>query len=193
VFNGLTGQVIRSFLAYGPTFTGGVRVAAGDVNGDGKADIITGAGPGGGPHVEAFSGANLQLLQSFLAYDAGFRGGVYVAAGDVNGDGKADIITGPGIGGGPHVEAFDGTNHSLVLSFLAYSPITNPQIGPWQSGARVASYDVNLDGIADIIVSPGRGQRPVVRTFNGATLALLSSDFNATDPTFLGGIFVAGR
>ena len=35
-----------SFFAYTPTFTGGVRVAAGDVNGDGAADIITGSGPG---------------------------------------------------------------------------------------------------------------------------------------------------
>ena len=79
-------------------------MAAGDVNGDGHADIITGAGAGGGPHVSVFSGTDLSILASFFAYDPAFTGGVTVAAGDVNGDGLADIVTGAGAGGGPHVE-----------------------------------------------------------------------------------------
>jgi hypothetical protein len=55
-----------------------VRVAAGDVNGDGRADIITGAGPGGGPHVRVFDGATLAELDSFFAYNPLFGGGVFV-------------------------------------------------------------------------------------------------------------------
>src|SRR5690606_1560222 len=58
-FDGLTGAETNSFFAYGPEFTGGVRVATGDVNGDGLDDIITGAGPGAGPHVKVFDGANV--------------------------------------------------------------------------------------------------------------------------------------
>jgi hypothetical protein len=68
--------VLWSFTAYDPAFTGGVFVAAGDVNGDGRADIVTGAGLGGGPHVRVFSGADLTELRSFLAYGASFGGGV---------------------------------------------------------------------------------------------------------------------
>ena len=54
-------------------------------------------------------GTDLSLLSSFYAYDARFAGGARVAAHDLNGDGRADIITGNGPGMGPDVEVFDGT------------------------------------------------------------------------------------
>src|SRR5262249_7728657 len=79
------------FLAYDPAFRGGVRTAVGDVNGDGVPDIVTAAGAGGGPHIRVFSGVDGSFIGEFFAYDAAFTGGVYVAVGDVNGDGYADI------------------------------------------------------------------------------------------------------
>ncbi len=185
VFSGKDGSVLMGFFAYGPGFTGGVRVAAGDVNGDGRADIITGAGPGGGPHVEAFSGKDGSLLQSFMAYAPGFTGGVYVAAGDVNGDGKADVITGPGKGGGPHVEVFSGADGSLLRSFMAYGTA-------FTGGVRVASVaDVNNDGKAEIVTGAGPGGGPHVQVLSGADLAPLDSFF-AFGTQFGGGVFVGG-
>jgi hypothetical protein len=100
IWNGTDLTELGGFFAYDPAFRGGVFVAAGDVNGDGKADIITGAGPGGGPHVRIWNGADFTELGGFFAYDPAFRGGVFVAAGDVTGDGVADIVTGAGPGGG---------------------------------------------------------------------------------------------
>jgi serralysin len=163
---------------------GGVCVAAGDVDGDGKADVITGAGAGGGPHIKVFSGATGQAIGSFMAYDMAFTGGVSVAAGDVDGDGKADIITGPGSGSGPQVKVFGSASRTMLKSFLAFDPGV-------RGGVRVGAGDFTGDGRADILTAAGPGASPEVRVVDGATLAERGRSF-AYDPTFLGGVYVAG-
>ena len=183
VFNGNNGADIASFLPYGGAFAGGVRVAAGDVNGDGTADIITGAGPGGGPHVKAFSGVDQSELKSFFAYPGTFTGGVYVAAGDVNGDSFDDIITGAGTGGGTHVKVFSGATGGELQSFFAF-PGVNAEV-------RVGAGDVDGDGIDDIIAGLGLGAPTQVTAFSGTNLALLHSFF-PYGTGFAGGVYVAG-
>ncbi len=115
------GALEASFTPFAGTFTGGIFVAAGDVDGDGRADTICGADSGGGPAVRVYSGANLSLLQSFFAYDPAFTGGVRVAAGDINGDGRADLITAAGAGGGPHLKSFSGADLSVLNSFEVFT------------------------------------------------------------------------
>jgi len=84
------------------------------LTGDGVAEIITGAGPGGGPHVRAFDVVGgVMEVASFFAYDVAFTGGVNVAAADLTGDGVAEIITGAGPGGGPHVRVRDVSGKTI--------------------------------------------------------------------------------
>src|SRR5207248_2578868 len=111
------------FFAYGASYTGGVYVAGGDVSGDGLADIITGTDASFPGQVKVFSGATGSELASFFPYGAGFIGGVRVAAGDVNDDSRADIITGTGPGAA-QVKAFDGATMAEIRSFFAYSGYT---------------------------------------------------------------------
>ena len=183
VFDGSTYALVRSFYAYGSTFTGGVWLAAGDVNGDGFADIITGAGAGGGPQVKVFSGLDNSILYNFYAYGASFAGGVQVAAGDINGDLKADIVTGAGAGGGPHVQVFDGTNGQVIRSFFAYG-------ATFLGGVFVTTGDVNGDGKDDIITGVGAGGGPHVKVFSGSDNSVLASFF-ALSSLFSGGVRVA--
>ena len=183
VFDGAGSQALASFLAYSAGFSGGVRVAAGDVNRDGVADIVTGTGPGSGPHVKVFDGVTGAVLASFFAFGPGFMGGVFVAAGDVNSDGTADIVVGADAGVGPHVKVFDGVTTQELRSFFAYGPT-------FAGGVRVAAGDVNGDGAADIVTGVGPGVPSHVKVFDGRTGAEIQSFF-AFDPSFSGGVFVA--
>ena len=76
VWGGSTLNLLSSFYAMSPKFTGGVRVDYTFARG--KGDIVVAAGKSGGPQVETFDGSTLALLGSFFAYSPTFTGGVMV-------------------------------------------------------------------------------------------------------------------
>jgi pyrrolidone-carboxylate peptidase len=156
------------FDAYGvPKY--GVNVSAGDLDGDGLDEILTGAGPGAvfGPHVRGFEawGASLPGL-SVLAYGTN-KYGVNVCAGDIDGDGFDEIVTGAGPGTvfGPHVRAwnYDGSPGVAAIPGVSYFAYGTPK---W--GANVACGDIDGDGFDEIVTGPGPGSvyGPHVRGWN---------------------------
>src|SRR5262249_22812336 len=67
------------------TFIGGVDVTLGDFNGDGRLELITGAGPTGAPEVKVYDGLSLSKgkfvqIAGFFAFSTRFQGGVEVDA-----------------------------------------------------------------------------------------------------------------
>lgn len=179
VHNG-SGTLFRQVTPF-PSFFGGIRVAAGDVNGDGFTDVIAGQGSAGGGRVKVFDGISNAPLFDFMAFGQSYSGGVQVAAGDVNGDGRADILVGGDIAGGP-VKIFSGLDLSILHNFFAFSQSA--------MGVRVAAGDVNGDGVDDVMVAPGPGVAPEVSVYNGLNGQTLHSFFAFT-PSFTGGVFVA--
>ena len=146
---------------------------------------VTGAGQGGGPAVNVYSGIDNSVLASFFAFEEDFTGGVQTAVADVNNDGISDVIVGAGPGGGPRVQVFDGaTNFTTTLfDFFAFST-------EFSGGVDVAGGDFNADGFADIVVGAGPGGGPQVNIFDGQTGNVLTQFF-AYDQSFRGGVTVA--
>lgn len=153
------GKLIGRFFAYHPNFKGGMSVAVADLDGNGQAEIITGAGPGGGPHVRVFNQRG-QLKGQFFAAGEYFRGGVNVAAGDIDGKGGAKIVIGLGAGSDPAVKIFD-RHGNLLGAFLAYDK-------SFKGGVKVtvANLDGRVDRKHEIITAPGAGHEPLVRIFS---------------------------
>jgi hypothetical protein len=171
------------FFAFENTARGGVLVAAGDVDGDGKAEIIAGAGVGGAPAVAVFNGNNGSERFRFFAYSSSFRSGVFVAAGDLDSDGKAEIVAGAGVGGGPQVRTVRGIDGSDLGSFFAYDSNV-------RGGVRVAVGDVTGDGKAEVVTGPGPGSAPNVKGFNPLVSSSPVFSVFAFDTSFTGGVFV---
>jgi hypothetical protein len=121
MYGNLSGQ----FFAYDKDTRAGVQVAIGDIDGlrdRNKAEIITAPGAGLEPEIRVFND-KAQIQEKFLAYDAKFKEGVSISVGDINIDGLADIITGAGPGGAPHVRAYN--NRGLALQGFYAGEATN--------------------------------------------------------------------
>ncbi|MBH8566086.1 VCBS repeat-containing protein [Nostoc sp. CENA67] len=187
-----------------PSFRGGVRAAVGDVNGDGTPDVVVAAGFGGGPRTAIFTGQSAlagnptRLVADFFAFPGSdavnLRNGSFVAAGDITGDGFADLVFGGGPGGAPRVFVLSGA--LVVAGDVAgaqAAPVANFFVGGNlndRGGARVAITNADGDGFADLAVGSGAGRPAKVRVYLGKDFGG-NSEPAATDLDPFGGAVLA--
>lgn len=135
-------QIKNDWYPFGETYAGGYSMAVGNVDRLAGSELIVGAGSGIRPNVVIFDQFYNQI-QRWLAFEAGFTGGVNVAAGDVDGDGVAEVIAGAGPGKKPLIRIFDADG-VLQSEFEAYSTFAKP-------GIDIRALDVDFDGKDDIL------------------------------------------
>jgi hypothetical protein len=174
------GRQQHQFLVYDQSNRNGLDVAAADINGDGIDEVITGPGPGGPPEVKIFSKAGT-LIRNFLAYSPSLRTGITVAAADLNGDGKAEIITGLRAGGEPRVRVFSSSGY-LRRQFFAYDQ-------SFRGGIDVAATPGAETLASRIVTGAGPGGGPQVRVFT--RFGTSTAQFFPYAKNFRGGVRVS--
>jgi serralysin len=197
------GSLVVEFAPYAASYTGGVTVAMGDVNGDGYADLIVGSAVGAA-HVKVYDGkalangtfsaanAESHLLTQFMAYEPRFGVGVNVAVASVHGGASADIITGATCGN-PHVKVYNSQaiangsfdpahpDASLLAEWFAYDLNLN-------AGATVAGGDLEGNGFADVVTGATAGN-PHVKVYSGRAIATGAFSHTNPDASLLAQVF----
>jgi hypothetical protein len=163
VFNS-DGTVRFTVRPFGSSYTTGVKVATGDVTGDGVEDVVVGTAGGIAGRVRVIDGVTGRLRSGSVFSSSSYTGQVEVAVGDVTGDGVDDIAVATNEGS-PRARVYRGGDFARLADF---KPVSGS--GSYLGRARVDLADVNADGRADLVVSGRYSTGTHVAGYSGATI-----------------------
>jgi hypothetical protein len=146
------GRLVNRFLAFGPAYTLGVRVATGDVDGDGFTDIVCSTTHA--DRVRVISGADGTTLARLMPFQGPRTVGLRVAVGDLDGDGAAEIVV------------MSGSRDPVVRVYGGDSLAVQETFHPFASPTRAASVAVaDVEGLGPVIVVAAGRENPTVSYF----------------------------
>jgi uncharacterized repeat protein (TIGR01451 family) len=178
VIDPFTGEVKRQISLYEPNFRGGVRVAVGDVDGDGIDEIVAAPGPGRVGEIRVFEQDGAELVEfRTLPFGSAYRNGVEVAVGDIDGDGDDDLVAAASRGPGdvnvyrvnpgqpiPVDRVPFKSFRAFNSNFLGGATVAVADVGKFANGTLVNSGIP--DGVMEIVVGTGPGTRATVSVFD---------------------------
>lgn len=198
-----TGVEQRRFFAYEAGFRGGVQMVLADVDRDGRPEVVTAPGRGRTGEIRVFTLEGTELASyRTQPFGVGWKGGVNVAVGDADGDGKSDFAAAKATGDGA-VRVFRGQGGADPVANAAFRTIS-PFPATFMGGATVAFADMGTfsagttvdagvpDGRAELLIGSGptRAAEVQIRDLSAVESPIIDtiSPFNAG---FLGGVAVS--
>jgi uncharacterized repeat protein (TIGR01451 family) len=204
-----TGALIAQTFAFEPDLKTGLRTALGDLDADGKNELIAVTGYGRTAEVAVFQqnvagDGTVRLLKdsrySLQPFGAEYDRGLNLVVRDFTGDGLDDIAVSKAYGNG-QVKIFESTPSAAAGPLTLYSSVV-----PFPSGiggAAIAAADfgtvsngrvvdsVRQDGKAELVVASGAGQAAVVRVYDvSAVKPVVVDTIRPFSPGFVGGLSV---
>lgn len=177
------GKLLKQFLADDKNFRGGVNLTVADIDNDNQVEILSVPAASGQGRVRIFDGQG-KLKKQISVAARNWRGGLSIAAGDIDGKDTTEIIIGSGANQEPQVRIYN-VNGKMIGAWLAYEK-------KFRGGVKVAVANVNGRAEynrAEIIVAPGKGREPLIKVFDN--YAQLKAQFLAYNKNWQAGFSLA--